>query len=46
MTSLINYEWVEIVETIIDANSPNSTKVKLVKVLNKFGVTHIVVNTS
>jgi hypothetical protein len=45
-TSPIDQEWIEIVGTTKDANSSNSTKVKLVKVLNKFGVAHIVVNTS
>jgi hypothetical protein len=45
-SSPIDHEWVEIVGTTKDPKSSNSTKVKLVKVLNKFGVTHIVVNTS
>ncbi len=40
-TSPINHEWVEIVLTTRDANSTNSTKVKLVK----FGVVCIVLNT-
>ncbi len=47
MTTLsVDHEWVEIVETTREGNSSNSTKVKLVKVLNKFGVAHIVLNTS
>jgi hypothetical protein len=46
MTTPVDHEWIEIVGTIRDANSSNSTKVKLVKVLNKFGVAHIVLNTS
>jgi len=44
-TSPIDHEWVEIVGTTTNVNSSNSTKVKLVKVLNKFGVAHMY-NTS
>ncbi len=43
--SHVNHEWAEIVGTTRDANSSNSAKVKLVKFLNKIGMTHIVLNT-
>jgi hypothetical protein len=37
--------WIKIVETTSDANSSNFTKAKLVKILNRCGVTYIVIKT-
>jgi len=44
--SFVNCAWCTMVGATNNANLPNSTKVKLVKVLNNFGVVHIVANTS
>ncbi len=45
-SSHVDHEWFEMVPTTRDANSSNSSKVKSVKVLNKFGVACIALNTS
>jgi hypothetical protein len=45
-SSHVDHEWVEIILTTRNANLSNFAKVKLVKVLNKFGVAHTVLNTS
>jgi hypothetical protein len=44
-TSLVDHAWVGIMGTDRYVNSSNSTKVKLVKVMNRCGVAHIVIET-
>lgn len=44
-TSLVDHAWVGIMGTNRYVNSSNSTKVKLVEVMNRCGAAHIVIET-